>query len=92
MALRGAEGTPEGSGRTSGGALKKKSKRGGETIFFGESTITFWVFRTIPRGFLCVLTTPRRTQFSTLETKMRKSFGKKRPYDLLVDQGDTIDI
>jgi hypothetical protein len=38
----------------------------------GESTITFWVFRTIPRGFLCVLTTPSRTQFSTLETKMRK--------------------
>ena len=31
MALRGAEGTPEGGGRTSGGALKKKSKRGGET-------------------------------------------------------------
>ena len=60
--------------------LKKKSERGGETKKkIGESTITFLVFRTIPRGFLCVLTTPMRTQFSTLETKMRKKFWEEAP-------------
>jgi hypothetical protein len=80
MALGAPEVLRRGVGAPLAG-LKKKSKRGGKTKKkIGESTITFLVFRTIPRGFLCVLTTPRRTQFSTLETKMRrKSFGKKRP-------------
>ena len=82
MALRGAEGTPEGGGRTSGGAQKKNRKEEARLKKkFGESTITFLVFRTIPRGFLCVLTTPMRTQFSTLETKMRKKFWEEAPID-----------
>ena len=34
---------------------------------FAESTITFLIFRTAPRGFCCVLAMPWRTQFSTLE-------------------------
>jgi hypothetical protein len=38
---------------------------------------------------LCVLTTPRRTQFSSLETKMRKKIGKKRPYERTRAQSDS---
>jgi hypothetical protein len=47
--------------------LRRRDKQKNE-----ESTITFLVFRTVPRGFLCVLATPRRTQFFALKTKMRE--------------------
>ena len=62
--------------------LGKKSKRGApeeaRQTKNEESTITFLVFRTVPRGFLCVLATPRRTQFRGKNKK--KGFGRKRPY------------